>query len=231
MWPGQHLCVLFLTLLTSFDLLNLVHSILEDVALVGFDIETGNVAHVGWQQLSQLLDVATLQLPSSLLQTGGKDIFDNQKWEDSCHVFQGVAIRKWLKKQTNKNKHIWPSFTSLCIGDTECERNYGLEQKFPILKKKLLLYLLALGLIIWSLLLRSYNSGNALFVTLASRNINCNTWHALYNLLCCNITGCVTAYNLKSGLKIKSFGNEQSSLFQTHWSMTDRSQTSLDEQH
>lgn len=63
------LCVCSLTLLTPFDLLDLVHSALEDVALVGLDTETGNVAHVGRQQLSQLLDVAALQLPSPLLQT------------------------------------------------------------------------------------------------------------------------------------------------------------------
>lgn len=62
----------FLTLLTPFHLLDLVHSALEDVALVRLDTETGNVTHVGWQQLSQLLDVAALQLPSPLLQTAGK---------------------------------------------------------------------------------------------------------------------------------------------------------------
>lgn len=37
----------FLTLLTPFDLLDLVHSALEDVALFGLNAETGNVAHVG----------------------------------------------------------------------------------------------------------------------------------------------------------------------------------------
>lgn len=63
----------FLTLLTPFHLLDLVHSALEDVALVRLDTETGNVTHVGWQQLSQLLDVAALQLPSPLLQTAGKN--------------------------------------------------------------------------------------------------------------------------------------------------------------
>lgn len=39
--------VCFLTLLTPFHLLDLVHSALEDVALVRLDTETGNVAHVG----------------------------------------------------------------------------------------------------------------------------------------------------------------------------------------
>lgn len=65
-------CVCFLTLLTPFHLLDLVHSALEDVALVRLDSETGNVPQVGWQQLSQLLDVAALQLPSPLFQTAGK---------------------------------------------------------------------------------------------------------------------------------------------------------------
>lgn len=62
-----------LTLLTPFHLLDLVHGALEDVALVGLDAEAGNVAHVGRQQLRQLLDVAALQLPSPLLQTAEKN--------------------------------------------------------------------------------------------------------------------------------------------------------------
>ena len=62
-----------LTLLTPFHLLNLVHGALEDVALVGLDTETCDVAHVRRQQLSQLLDVTALQLPSPLLQTAGGD--------------------------------------------------------------------------------------------------------------------------------------------------------------
>lgn len=60
--------VCFLTLLTPFHLLDLVHSALEDVALVRLDTETGNVAHVGWQKLRQLLDVAAFQLPPPFLQ-------------------------------------------------------------------------------------------------------------------------------------------------------------------
>jgi len=40
-------CVCVLTLVTPFHLLDLVHSRLEDVALVGLGTETGNVAHVG----------------------------------------------------------------------------------------------------------------------------------------------------------------------------------------
>lgn len=39
--------VCFLTLLTPFHLLDLVHGALEDVALVRLDTEAGNVAHVG----------------------------------------------------------------------------------------------------------------------------------------------------------------------------------------
>lgn len=66
--------VCFLTLLTPFHLLDLVHSALEDVALVRLDTETGNVAHVGWQKLSQLLDVAAFQLPPPFLQAAeGKE--------------------------------------------------------------------------------------------------------------------------------------------------------------
>lgn len=57
-----------LTLLTPFDLLDLVHGAPEDVTLVGLGAEAGDVAHVGRQQLGQLLDVAALQLPSPLLQ-------------------------------------------------------------------------------------------------------------------------------------------------------------------
>lgn len=76
MVPRWHVRVL-LTLLTPLHLLDLVHGTLEDVALVGLDIETGDVAHVGRQEFSQLLDVATLQLPSAFLQTEGekKEIF------------------------------------------------------------------------------------------------------------------------------------------------------------
>lgn len=62
----------FLTLLTPFHLLDLVHGALEDVALVRLDTETGNIPQVGWEQLSQLLYVAALQLPSPLFQTAGK---------------------------------------------------------------------------------------------------------------------------------------------------------------
>ena len=60
-----------LTLLTPFHLLDLVHGALENVALVGLDTETCDVAHVRRQQLSQLLDVAALQFPSPLLQAAG----------------------------------------------------------------------------------------------------------------------------------------------------------------
>lgn len=66
-----HVC-LPLTLLTPLHLLDLVHGTLEDVALVGLDVETGNVTHVGRQEFSQLLNVATLQLSSPLLQTERK---------------------------------------------------------------------------------------------------------------------------------------------------------------
>lgn len=62
------------TLLSPFHLLDLVHSALEFVALVRLDTETGNVAHVGRQQLSQLLDVAALHLPSPLLHAAGKKV-------------------------------------------------------------------------------------------------------------------------------------------------------------
>lgn len=65
---------LFLTLLAPLHLLDLVHGTLEDVALVGLDAEAGDVAHVGRQEFSQLLDVATLQLPPPLLQTGRKGL-------------------------------------------------------------------------------------------------------------------------------------------------------------
>lgn len=68
---------MFLTLLTPLHLLDLVHGTLEDVALVGLDSETGDVAHVGRQQICQLLDVATLQLPSPLLQTEERRFFLN----------------------------------------------------------------------------------------------------------------------------------------------------------
>ena len=61
--------VLVLTLLAPFDLLDLVHGALEDVALVWLDIEAGDVAHVGRQELGQLVYVTTLQLPPTLLHT------------------------------------------------------------------------------------------------------------------------------------------------------------------
>lgn len=63
-----------LTLLAPLHLLDLVHGALEDVALVGLDTEAGDVAHVGGQKFSQLLDVATLQLPPPFLQTGRKGL-------------------------------------------------------------------------------------------------------------------------------------------------------------
>lgn len=65
--------VLLLTLLAPFDLLDLVHGAPEDVALVWLDVEAGDVAHVGRQELSQLVYVTTLQLPSPLLHTAGTD--------------------------------------------------------------------------------------------------------------------------------------------------------------
>lgn len=64
---------LVLTLLAAFDLLDLVHGAPEDVALVWLDVEAGDVAHVGRQELSQLVYVTTLQLPSPLLHTAGTD--------------------------------------------------------------------------------------------------------------------------------------------------------------
>lgn len=74
----MYVCVL--TLLTPFHLLDLVHGTLEYVALVGLGTETGNVAHVGRQQLRQLLDVAALQLPSPLLQTAQKRYYVGDDW-------------------------------------------------------------------------------------------------------------------------------------------------------
>lgn len=59
--------VALLTLLPPFDLLDLVHGAPQDVALVRLGAQTGNVAHVGRHQLSQILDVAALQLPPPLL--------------------------------------------------------------------------------------------------------------------------------------------------------------------
>ena len=56
-----------LTLLPAFDLLDLVHRALEDVALVWLDVEAGDVTHVGREQVGQLLDVAAFQLPPPLL--------------------------------------------------------------------------------------------------------------------------------------------------------------------
>lgn len=68
-------------------------SALEDVALVGLNAETGNVAHVGWQQLRQLLDVAALQLPSPFLRTAETD---PTKTQSEVHiktaVFKSVVL-------------------------------------------------------------------------------------------------------------------------------------------
>lgn len=68
-----------LTLFAPLHLLDLVHGALEDVALVGLDAETGDVAHVGRQEFSQLLDVATLQLPSPFLQAEGKRLGEQKR--------------------------------------------------------------------------------------------------------------------------------------------------------
>lgn len=67
-----------LTLLAPLHLLDLVHGALEDVALVGLDVETGDVAH-GRQEFSQLLDVVTFQLPPPFLQTGSKGVREKRQ--------------------------------------------------------------------------------------------------------------------------------------------------------
>lgn len=88
-----------LTLLPPLDLLDLVHHALEDVAFVWLHAEAGKVTHVGRQQLSQLIDVAALQLPAPLLPAAA------QNTQTVTHKTRNKAFQHY---QVHKN--IWSLF-------------------------------------------------------------------------------------------------------------------------
>lgn len=91
-----------LTLLPPLDLLDLVHHTLEDVAFVWLHAKAGEVTHVGRQQLSQLINVAALQLPAPLLPAAETQTKQTVTQQAQTNAFQDYKVQKNLKRKEKK---------------------------------------------------------------------------------------------------------------------------------